>query len=53
MVVYVEVKIDMLCEGLIDGETCPWEVRGLPIPSPFPNGKGLLLCDESTHLRDG
>ncbi len=28
-------------------------VGKLPIPNPFPNGKGLLLCDELACLREG
>jgi hypothetical protein len=27
-------------------------VGELPIPNPFPSGKGLLLCGESTRLRE-
>jgi hypothetical protein len=28
-------------------------VRELPIPNPFPSGKGLLLYDELACLREG
>jgi hypothetical protein len=28
-------------------------VRELPIPNPFPSGKGLLLCDELARPREG
>ena len=48
-------------EGLIDGESCPREGREFTYPQPLPKpalslskgGKGLLLCDESTRLREG
>ena len=28
-------------------------VGELPIPNPFPSGKGLLLCDKLACLREG